>query len=268
MSSQGPKVVILCGGQGTRLKEETEFKPKALVEIGGIPIVWHIMKSYASYGYKDFVLCLGYKGRMIKEFFFHFQWDISDFTINLKDGKKTYHDDHAEDWNITLADTGQETLTAGRVKAIEKYIPKDDDFFLLTYGDGVSDIDIEKLVAFHKEKGKLVTITGVHPTNKYGLINMSDKLEVLDFAEKPPMRDFINGGFMVVNRTFFDRINEDCMFESKILPQLAKENQVALYPHEGFWHSMDTFKDYEDLNKLWDAKAPWKTWEHHPRRAR
>jgi glucose-1-phosphate cytidylyltransferase len=261
------KVVILCGGQGTRLREETEFKPKPLVEVGGMPILWHIMKHYSHYGFNDFVLCLGYKGRMIKEYFMDYDWDSFDFTMNLKEKERHYHLSHEiEDWTITFANTGERTMTAGRVKAIQKYIPEKDDFFLLTYGDGVSDVDIRKLIEFHRKMGKMVTITGIHPTSKYGIVKLNNGLEVLDFAEKPPMDDFISGGFLVVDKRFFQHINEDGMFESTVLPQLAKENQVALYPHEGFWFAMDTYKDYQDLNALWENGAPWRTWEHHQRR--
>ncbi len=262
------KVVILCGGQGTRLREETEYKPKPLVEVGGLPIVWHIMKHYSYYNYNDFILCLGYKGTMIKEFFMHYEWDAFDFTMHLKNKERTYHHTHdLEDWNITFANTGEKTLTAGRVKQIERHIPKEDDFFLLTYGDGVSDINLNKLVEFHKKMGKIVTLTGVHPTSKYGIVKINHGLEVLDFAEKPPLDDFISGGFMVVDRKFFNYIKEDGMFESTVLPLLAKENQVALFPHEGFWFAMDTYKDYQDLNTMWSGgNAPWRTWEFHPRR--
>ncbi len=265
------KVVILCGGEGTRLREETEFKPKPLVEIGGMPIVWHIMKHFSEFGFTDFILCLGYKGRLIKEYFMEYEWDSFDFTVNTKTKEKSYHKDREiENWNITFANTGLKTLTSGRVKAIEKYIPEEDDYFLLTYGDGVSDINIDELIKTHKEMGKTVTITGVHPTSKYGIINLRNGdaqnknkgLEVLDFAEKPAMKGYINGGFMVVSKSFFKHITEDCMFESRILPKLAKINQVALYPHEGFWHCMDTFKDYKDLNAMWKDNPKWKMWNN------
>jgi glucose-1-phosphate cytidylyltransferase len=262
-----PKVVILCGGQGTRLREETEFKPKPLVEIGGLPILWHIMKHYSTSGHNDFVLCLGYKGRMIKEFFMDYEWDAFDFSMNLRQKSHMYHRTHEiEDWNITFANTGEKTLTAGRIKAIEKYIPIDHKYFLLTYGDGVANVDINALIAFHEAQRKLVTITGVHPMGKYGILDVNAKSEITNFAEKPPSDDFINGGFMVVDRRVFQTILHDGPFEVDILPALAKEGQLALFPHNGFWHAMDTYKDYQDLNAMWEKGAPWKTWEHHPKR--
>jgi glucose-1-phosphate cytidylyltransferase len=249
-----PKVVILCGGQGTRLREETEFKPKPLVQIGEAPILWHIMEIYAKYGCKDFVLCLGYKGRMIKEFFMNYEWDVFDFSMNLRDKEHTWHKTHElEDWNITFANTGEHTQTGGRVKAISKYIDGDD--FFLTYGDGVGDVDIEKLYAFHRAQGKMVTITCVHPQSKFGVIKIGSDVE---FVEKPPLKDYISGGFMVCKREFLTLL-EDSMFEQTILPVLARNGQIATYLHDGFWHAMDTYKDYLDLNTLWKSgNAPWK----------
>ena len=269
-SSWRPKVVILCGGQGTRLREETEFKPKPLVEIGGLPILWHIMKLYDTNGMRDFVLCLGYKGRMIKEFFMDYEWDTFDFSMNLREKEHIWHRTHeVENWNVTFANTGERTLTAGRIKRIERYIPQDDPFFLLTYGDGVSDVDIRAVIEHHKRSGKLVTITGVHPQGKYGIVDTDDDGNVRSFLEKPPGDDFINGGFMVVDRTVFSMITaDDQAFEADILPVLAKRGQVALYPHVGFWHSMDTHKDFTDLNALLDAGAPWKVWKDHQPRLR
>ncbi len=252
------KVVILCGGKGTRLREETEYKPKPLVEIGGKPILWHIMKIYSQYGFNDFILCLGYKGKMIKEFFMEYDWNAYDFSLDLQTSKITKHTGHhKENWNITFAETGLETLTGGRVKKIQKYI--DDDEFMLTYGDGVADIDINKLVDFHRKMNKVVTISGVHPFSKYGLIKM-EKGEILDFDEKPRMKDLVNAGFMVCKKEFFDCIETDCMFESDVLPALSKRRQAALYEHRGFWHPMDTYKDYSDLSKMWENNPPWKIW--------
>ena len=262
-----PKVVILCGGQGTRLREETEFKPKPLVEIGGLPILWHIMKHYSQHGHNDFVLCLGYKGRMIKQFFMDYEWDAFDFSMNLVEKQHTYHRTHAtENWNITFANTGEKTLTGGRIKAIEKYIPENDRFFLLTYGDGVSNVDIAKLIEYHKKKGKLVTITGVHTEGRFGTLRVDQELNIKNFSEKRLMDEFVNGGFMVIDRRVFDYITEDCAFEIAILPRLASEGQLAMFPHDGFWHPMDTHKDSLDLNAMWEKDAPWKTWEYHPRR--
>ena len=254
-----PKVVILCGGIGTRLKEETEFKPKPLVEIGGLPILWHIMKHYSHYGYNDFILCLGYKGEMIKEYFLNYESMKSDFTLNLGRKGRMVHTQTQEDWNITFAETGDETQTGGRIKKIEKYI--DGEFFLVTYGDGVSDIDINKLVEFHKEKGKIGTITGVHPWSKYGTVHIDENNIITEFREKPILKDIINGGFFVFNRKIFDYLTEDCMLEKEPFNKLASEKQLALFKYEGFWHCMDTYKDSLDLNKMWEKGAPWKTWE-------
>jgi len=256
------KVVILCGGLGTRLREETEYRPKPMVPVGSRPILWHIMHRYAAFGFNDFVLCLGYKGRMIKEFFMDYEWDAFDFSMNLREKSHRYHRTYdLEDWTITFANTGERTLTAGRIKRIERYIPQDDPFFLLTYGDGVSDVDIRALIEHHKRSGKLVTITGVHPQGKYGIVDTDGEGNVHSFLEKPPGDYFINGGFMVVDRTVLSLITEDGMFETDILPVLAKRGQVSLFPHNGFWHSMDTHKDFTDLNALWDAGAPWKVWK-------
>jgi len=196
------KVIILCGGMGTRLKEETEYRPKPLVSIGGMPIVWHIMKIYSHFGHNDFILALGYKGNMIKEYFMHYQWDSFDFTLNLKSQQTVYHTQHAmEDWNITFADTGLDSMTAKRLSKLKKYL-KDEDMFMLTYGDGVANIDIDKLIEFHKKMGKVATITGLHPHSKYGVIDVSDGI-VKDFREKPVLNDLINGGFMVFNKEIF-----------------------------------------------------------------
>lgn len=257
-----PKVVILCGGQGTRLREHTEFMPKPLLRIGDIPILWHIMKIYSHFGYNDFVLCLGYKGEMIKEFFINYKWMANDFTFNLKSKKEwiTHYKDDTEDWTITFADTGLDTLTAGRIKKIEKYVNR--DYFLATYGDGVADIDIAKLIQFHQQKNKIATLTGLHPRSKYGLIKEENN-EVVSLSEKPMLKDLINGGFFVFNNDIFDLIKEDCMLEEKTFPHLAKEKQLAIFKHEGFWHCMDTYKDYTSLNEIWSTNriAPWAVWE-------
>lgn len=254
-----PPVVILCGGKGTRLKEETEFKPKPLVEVGGVPILIHIMKIYASQGFKEFILCLGYKGEMIKRYFLDQKYMLNDFTMDTDSDAIEFHDNLAlRDCKIIFAETGKETLTAGRIKKIQKYV--NTDHFMLTYGDGVGDVNVRELLEMHKRENKICTFTGVNPFSKYGLVKVGDNYEVLDFTEKPKMNDIVNAGFMVMHRSFFDRITEDCMFESKILPQLSRERQVQVYHHKGFWHCMDTYKDYQDLNELWEASKPWKVW--------
>ena len=254
----GVKVVILCGGEGTRLKEETEFKPKPMVEVGGKPILWHIMSIYSHYGFNEFILCLGYKSQMIKRFFVEHEWDTSDFTLDLKTKEIVVHNPVKEDWKITFVETGPRTQTAGRVKQVEKYIKE--AHFMLTYGDGVADVDIARLYENHKKSGKMVTVTGLHPVSKYGLVRVGKDMEVLDFQEKPMMEDLISGGFMVMNKEFFRQIDKDGMFESTVLPKLSKDRQVNLYKHEGFWQCMDTYKDVEHLNKLWGGSRPWKVW--------
>ena len=254
------KVVILCGGKGTRLRDETEFKPKPLLEIGGVPIIVHIIKIYASQGFNEFILCLGYKGNLIKRYFLEQKHLLNDFTLNLSSNQAIFHQENKliSNCKITFAETGENTLTAGRIKKIENYLGNDD--FMLTYGDGVADVDLKSLLAFHKKNKKICTLTGVNPISKYGLIRLDTNYEVLDFAEKPNMKDVINGGFMILSPDFLNYITEDCMFESKILPLLSKQREVCVYHHRGFWHCMDTYKDYEDLNQLWERSQPWKIW--------
>ncbi len=262
MRDKNYKVVILCGGMGTRLKEETEFRPKPLVEIGGRPILWHIMKIYAYYGYKDFVLCLGYKGNMIKEYFMNYECMNNDFTINLGHKRDiTFHGSHNEvDWNITLADTGLETNTGGRIKRIEKYIKE--PLFLATYGDGVADIDLDALLDYHLEKGKIATITGLHPLSKYGVFEVDGDGLVGSFKEKPRLDDWVSGGFFVFDRRIFDYLDENSILEKEPMERLAREGKMAVYHHKGFWQSMDTFKDAMALNRIWNrGGVPWRIWE-------
>ena len=257
------KVVILCGGQGTRLREETEFRPKPMVEIGGRPILWHIMKRYAHHGLRDFVLCLGYRGNMIKEYFLNYEAMNSDFTIGLgKDREITYHDEHEESgYNVTLADTGAESMTGGRLKRIQKYIG-DDELFVMTYGDGLSDIDLASLLRFHKSHGRLATVSAVRPVSRFGIMDLDGGGEVLSFAEKPNLEGWVNAGHFVLNRKVFDYLSgDDCIFEQEPLERLAAEGQLAAYRHEGFFFAMDTYREYKYLNEIWgNNKAPWKTW--------
>lgn len=257
------KVVILCGGRGSRLKEETEIRPKPLIEIGEWPILWHIMKLYAYYGFKDFILCLGYKGEMIKEYFLNYEAMSDDFTVHL--GRRIpveFHSDHLEkDWNITLVDTGMQAQTGARIKRIEKYI--DSDTFMVTYGDGVGNINIKELLKHHKACGKIGTITGVHPSSRFGVLVTEGK-DVVEFSEKPQVREgFINGGFFVFHKKFFGYLKEgdNCYLERAPLEKLAKANQLAFFRHEGFWQCMDTQRELDILNDLWKReKAPWKVW--------
>jgi len=258
------KVVILCGGLGTRMREETEFRPKPMVEIGGKPIIWHVMKHYAHYGFNDFVLCLGYKGEMIKEYFYNYEMLNNDFTVSFGTDAKTIdvHRRHEEvGWRVTLADTGESTLKGGRLKRIERYV--DGDEFMVTYGDGVADVDIRELVDFHRAQGKLATVTGVRAHARFGKLK-SEGNTVTSFAEKPEIdEDLVNGGYFVFNRAIFDRLTPEasCDLEYGPLEQVAAEGQMAVYKHPGFWSCMDTIRDTDYLNGLWDKDAAaWKVW--------
>lgn len=255
------QAVILCGGKGTRMREETEYRPKPLVPIGGKPILWHIMKIYSQYGINDFILCTGYKGDMIKQYFMEMYWRNNDFTLHINNDEKIeYHTKEKENWKITIVDTGLETLTGGRLKKIDKYINEEN--FLMTYGDGISNININELVEYHKNKETIATITGVYPMSPFGLIEVKDGI-VKSFKEKPRLKDMINGGFMVLNKKVFDYIvDDDCMFEERPLRALARDSQLAVYEHKGFWTAIDTFKDIEKVNKMWNCgDTPWKIWE-------
>lgn len=258
-----PKVVILAGGMGMRLKEETEYKPKPLVLIGPHPILWHIMKTYMHYGFNDFVICLGYKGEMIKEYFLNYEAFNNDITLEY--GKKCkikpIHNGQRETFKVTLVDTGSETMTGGRIKKIEKYIDSDD--FFMTYGDGVSNVNIKDLYAFHLSHGKVATVTGVRPQSHFGeLVVAGDK--VTAFAEKPQSKDgLISGGFFVFKKKIFRYFpDKDCFFEQEPMKNLLKNEQLKVNKHYGFWHCMDTYKEVKHLNDLWDSgKAPWKVWK-------
>ena len=259
------KTVILCGGQGTRLREETEYRPKPLVEVGGHPILWHIMKTYAHFGQREFVLCLGYRGNMIKEYFLNYEAMNNDFTVHLgREGRVTYVDAHEEqDFCVTLADTGLNTMTGGRVRRIKRYIG-DDDTFMLTYGDGVADIDIAKLLAFHRAHGRIATVSTTQPHSRFGVLTLDDHGGVTTFQEKPKMDGWASCGYLVLNRAVFDYLDDsdDCVFEQKPMERLAAENQLAAYRHDGFFFAMDTFREYQYLNELWNnGNAPWKAWK-------
>ena len=255
------KVVILCGGMGTRLKEETEFKPKPLVNVGGMPILWHIMKIYSHYGHKEFILPLGYRGEMIKEFFVNFNWMANDFSLDLKDKKVEIHNNHKnEDWTIHFVDTGLESGTALRLYKIKELL-KDEEDFMLTYGDGVADIDMNKLVEFHKQEGSVATLTGIQTASRFGVIE-TDENKVTSFVEKPFGNDRLNGGFFVFNKRIFDHIdNSNVMLVGHTLPKLANTGDLSIYKHDGFWHCMDTYRDYLKLNEIWKNNPKWKIWE-------
>lgn len=257
------KVVILAGGFGTRISEESHLKPKPMVEIGGRPILWHIMKIYSHFGFNDFVVCLGYKGYCIKEYFAHYFLHEADITFDFRtSNQQIVHDNHAEPWKVTLVNTGLNTLTGGRVKRIQKYTGNEP--FMLTYGDGVSNVDIAKLVEYHKAHAKLATVTSVQPAGRFGALDLNENNDVLGFREKPKGDcNWINGGFFVLQPEVFDYIEGDStIFERDPLENLAKDNQLVAYKHEGFWQPMDTMRDKESLESLWQKnKAPWKIWE-------
>lgn len=257
------KIVILCGGLGTRIREETEFRPKPMVNIGHRPILWHIMKIYAHYGFSDFVLALGYKGEMIRNYFCHYELMNNDITIELgKPEQLCVHQCHEENgWRITLANTGERALKGARLKRVERYITE--DTFMMTYGDGVSDVDIRALLAFHHHHGKLATLTGINPSARFGKLKVNGN-QVEDFREKPKNDEsFVNGGFFVFSKKIFDYLSLDdlCDLEEGPLEEIAKQGQLMVYKHTGFWACMDTLRDMDYLNDLWkQKKAGWKTW--------
>jgi glucose-1-phosphate cytidylyltransferase len=254
------KSVILAGGLGSRISEETTLKPKPMIEIGGMPILWHIMKTYSSHGINDFVICLGYKGNMIKEYFANYYLHSSDITINMAKNNIEIHQNNSEPWTVTLVDTGESTMTGGRVKYIEKYV---DDTFCLTYGDGLSDIDITKSIEFHKQNSLLATLAAVQPPGRFGALQFGDDYKIKQFYEKPSGdSSWINGGFFVFETGVFDYIaNPDTILERDPLENLAKDGQLGAFKHNGFWQPMDTLRDKTLLENLWiTKKAPWKVW--------
>lgn len=256
------KVVILAGGYGTRISEESHLRPKPMIEIGERPILWHIMKLYSHYGFNDFIICLGYKGFFIKEYFAHYFLHESDVTFDFRnDNQSITHGNSAEPWKVTLVNTGLETLTGGRVKRIQKYI--DNEPFMLTYGDGVSDVNIKELVDYHKLHGKLATVTSVQPAGRFGALDLTDNNEVNGFYEKPKGDgSWINAGFFVLQPEIFDYIDGDStVFEKEPLEGLAKNKELISFKHKGFWQPMDTLRDKNHLEDLWKSgKAPWRTW--------
>lgn len=258
------KVVILCGGKGTRLREETEYRPKPMVPIGSRPILWHIMKIYASQGFHDFVLCLGYKGEIIKDYFRNYLWHTCDTTLTLgRSPAVVFHSEHTEsDWRVTLADTGENSMTAYRIRSIKKYLG-DDRYFLLTYGDGVGDIPIAKVIAHHMESGKLCTLTAVHPPGRFGELSLNSG-QVFGFNEKPQTEGgYINGGYMVCSRRMLDYLPDDpeVMLEQSPMQRMASDGVLGAFCHTGFWQPMDTYQEFMLLNRLWESgMAPWKLW--------
>lgn len=257
------KVVILAGGFGTRISEESHLKPKPMIEIGERPILWHIMKLYSHYGFNDFIVCLGYKGYYIKEYFAHYFLHESDVTFDFRNkSERVVHQHSAEPWTVTLVNTGLETMTGGRVKRIQPYIGNEP--FMLTYGDGVANVNIEELVAYHKAHGKIATVTSTQPSGRFGALALSETNEVLGFQEKPKGDGaWINGGFFVLESSVFDYIEGDAtVLEKEPLESLARDNELVAYKHAGFWQPMDTLRDKNQLEELWKAgQAPWKVWD-------
>jgi glucose-1-phosphate cytidylyltransferase len=259
------KVIILCGGKGTRLREETEFRPKPMVPIGNRPILWHIMKTYAHYGHKEFILCLGYKGEMIKEYFRNYLWNTSDVTLSLgRTPAVQFHDRHdEEDWNVTLADTGEDSMTGFRVKLAQRYVNPGEPF-LLTYGDGLTTIDINASIAAHRAAGKICTMSAVHPAGRFGSLYIDEDGKINTFNEKPQFEEtYVNGGYMVCEHAMFDYLSQDAtmMLERKPMDDLVRDGQLNAFKHEGFWQPMDTYQESQYLNKVWsEGRAPWKVW--------
>jgi len=256
------KVVLLAGGLGTRLSEETVLKPKPMVEIGGMPILWHIMKIYSAHGFNDFVVCLGYKGYIIKEYFANYFLHKSDVTIDLSKNSMEVHDSQAEPWKITLVDTGNDSMTGGRIKRIQHHIRNES--FMLTYGDGVSNINIKELVYYHKSHKKLCTVTSVQPSGRFGALDLGEDMSVNSFLEKPKGDgSWINGGYFVCEPEVFNYIKDGdkTVWEQEPMEHIATNGQMNAYKHDGFWRPMDTLKDKHDLNEMWEnTNAPWKIW--------
>ncbi len=255
------KAVILAGGLGTRISEETSTRPKPMVEIGGKPILWHVMKIYAAHGINDFVVCCGYKGYVIKEYFANYFLHMSDVTFDMEHNKMEVHQRYAEPWKVTLVDTGEDTMTGGRLKRVANYI-KDEEAFCFTYGDGVGNVDITRVIGFHREQGTLATLTATQPPGRFGALNM-DKHKIVSFQEKPQGDGgWINGGFFVLSPKVIDYIDgESTIWERGPMERLAADGQLSAHLHHGFWQPMDTLRDKNHLEELWSSgKAPWKTW--------
>lgn len=251
-------MVILCGGKGARLREETEYKPKPMVEIGGRPILWHVMRNFAVHGYRDFVICLGYRGDMIREYLLHYRAMSQDVTLQLGGANEAAHHDlgdELEGCTVTLVDTGEETGTGGRLKRVAPYLR--DDRFVVSYGDGVANLDAADLLRFHRSHGRLATVTAVRAISRFGVLELEGEA-VTSFSEKPLLDDWISAGFFVFERAILERLGDDGMFELDPLPSLAREGELRAFRHEGFWQPMDTYREYELLNDLWaSGEAPW-----------
>lgn len=258
------KVIILCGGTGTRLKEETEFRPKPMVYVGNKPLIWHIMKIYASFGYNEFILALGYKAEYIKDYFLNQKAFTSDFTLDTRSHKTQFYLENRTEidhFKITFVDTGVDTMPGERILHCQDYIPRRDTYFMVTYGDGVSNVDVDALIKFHKKQKTIGTITGVHPRSKYGLLKTNSKNLVSHFVEKPVLSDMVNGGYMIFDKRLFSYLRKG-ESDLEALKRLVNEKQLSLFKHDGFWFAVDTYKELEDLNKIWTTEqAPWKVWK-------
>ena len=259
------KAVLLAGGLGTRMREETEFRPKPMVEVGGKPVLWHIMKIFASHGIADFIVCIGYKGDVIKDYFLDYEARNNDFTITLgRSHEIEFHDQHLEsDWRVTVADTGAVSQTGTRVRLVKRYVGN--ETFIVTYGDGLADVDVRRLLEFHKKHGKLATITTVRPLSRFGMVNVAEDRVVSQFREKPQVEDWVSAGFFVFEPQIFDYLGgdeDDLVLEQQPLGRLAEAGQLVAYQHDGFWQPMDTYRESVMLNDLWDSgTAPWKVWQ-------
>lgn len=258
------KTIILCGGAGTRLKEETEFRPKPMVYVGDKPIIWHIMKIYSHYGFNEFILALGYKANYIKDYFLNQKAFTSDFTLDTNSHEITFYLNkrkEVDNFKITFVDTGVQTLIGERILLCQSYIPKNDKYFMVTYGDGVTDLNIKKLIKFHTEQNVVGTICGVHPHSKFGLVKVDNSCKISKFVEKPQLSDWVNGGYMIFKREFFKYLRKNEM-EHPALQRLVSRKQLALYKHTGFWMAVDTYRELEELNKICKSNnAPWKIWK-------
>jgi glucose-1-phosphate cytidylyltransferase len=255
------KIVILAGGLGTRLREETEFKPKPMVEIGDQPILWHILKNFSAWGLEDFVIALGYKGEVIKNYFLNYQTKLSDLEVNLEQNSeiKFFNSSITEKWRVTLADTGLLTMTGGRLLKLRKYLGNEP--FICTYGDGLSNININKLIEFHKSHGKIATVTAARPVSRFGVLNLDERGLVRDFAEKGLENNYVSAGFFVFNPEIFELLDNDSILENEPLRLLVKNSELMAFKHEAFWKPMDTLRDMEEINEIWaNGFAPWKNW--------
>ncbi len=255
------RVALLAGGLGTRLREETEFRPKPMVSVGNRPILWHIMRAYAHQGHQEFVVCAGYRGEIIKEYFREFQSEVSDFTVTLgSKGSIQFHDGFVEEgWQVTVADTGLNTMTGGRLFKARKYL--DSETFMCTYGDGLANVDIKALLEFHNSHGKVATVTAVRPVSRFGVLDLSQSGEVEHFREKPQADGWINAGFFVFNREIFNYLEENSILENEPMAALARAGQLMAFRHDGFWQPMDTYREFSMLNEMWNkGSAPWKVW--------